>query len=48
MSDLIKITKINKELKGEYLTLCHINRILCEDIISLKEIRAFMINKSGE
>lgn len=47
MSDHLKITKINRELQGEYLTLCHINHILCEDIISVREIKLFLRSKSG-
>lgn len=48
MADHMKISKINRELQGEYLTLCHINHMLCQDIIDVNQIKAFLRNKSGE
>ncbi len=44
----MKISKINRELQGEYITLCHLNHMLCQDIIDINQIKAFLRNKSGD
>lgn len=48
MADHMRISKINRELQGEYLTLRHVNHILCQDYIDVHEIKAFLRNKSSE
>jgi len=47
MTELLKITKITKELRGEHLTLCHINRLLCEEMIDVRGLRKFLLNKTS-
>ena len=48
MNELLKITKITKELRGEHLTLCHNNRLLCEEMIDVRGLRKFLLNKTSE
>lgn len=48
MPDLLRITKKNKSLIGEYYTLRQINRMLCQEEIPLKEVSDFLLNKSAE
>jgi hypothetical protein len=48
MADHLKISRITKELQGEYITLRHVNKMLCQEIIDFKEIKIFLRSKSSE
>jgi hypothetical protein len=48
MSDHMRISRINRDLQGEYLTLRHVNHMLVQDLIDIHEIKAFLANKSSE
>ena len=36
MGDHLKISRINRDLQGEYLTIRHINHMLCQDTIEVR------------
>lgn len=47
MAELIRIAKINKDLKGECITLRHLNKMLCQEYISTRALAEFLVLKSS-
>lgn len=48
MADHLRISRINRELQGEYLTLRHVNHMLVQEAIDVHAVKAFLANKSSE
>ena len=48
MGDHMRISRITRELQGEYLTLRHVNHLLVEEAIDVNAVKAFLANKSSE
>ena len=47
MKDHLRITRVNSALQGEYQTLRHVNKMLCENPLKAEEIRLFLLTKSS-
>jgi hypothetical protein len=48
MADHMRISRITRELQGEYLTLRHVNHMLVQEAIDVTAVKAFLANKSSE
>jgi hypothetical protein len=48
MGDHMRISRITRELQGEYLTLRHVNHMLVQEAIDVGAVKAFLANKSSE
>lgn len=48
MADHMRISRITRELQGEYLTLRHVNHMLVQETIDVPAVKAFLANKSSE
>jgi hypothetical protein len=47
MADHMRISRITRELQGEYLTLRHVNHLLVQEAIDVPAVKAFLANKSS-